>query len=239
MNNNDDRIEQFRAEVDGLKLKGSSSEGERRMLILGTVLAVAGVVLAVLGAITVSAAGGSPADQRANMAQGSFLGIALLIVGVGLYLRYSLARYLRFWLIRLTYESRANTDRIVDAIERAGGLPSTLETPLFPPEAYNLPLAGTETTDAASTDPEATGAAPTGVDTPASPESGGSTGSDATAAAPTSAGVMSNDAAPSDRVAAGAPAHADQTLPPTVPPTVGTPPQTAQPSASAPPTAQS
>ena len=63
------------------------------------------------------------------MAQGSFLGLALIIAGVALFVRYSLARYLRFWLIRLTYESRANTDRVVDAIERAAGLPSTIDAP--------------------------------------------------------------------------------------------------------------
>jgi hypothetical protein len=66
------------------------------------------------------------------MAQGSFLGLALIIAGAALFVRYSLARYLRFWLIRLTYESRANTDRVVDAIERAAGLPSTLDAPGAP-----------------------------------------------------------------------------------------------------------
>ena len=65
--------------------------------------------------------GDSPADQRAYMAQGSFLGIALTIVGGALFIRYSLARYLRFWLIRSTYEQRANADLIVAAIERAAG----------------------------------------------------------------------------------------------------------------------
>ncbi|MBK6671889.1 MAG: hypothetical protein IPG46_20455 [Actinobacteria bacterium] len=81
------RIEQFRSEVDSLKLRGSSGQGEQRSLVVGVVLTVA------------------------------------------LFVRYSIARYLRFWLIRLTYEGRANTDRIVDAIERAAGLPSTLEAP--------------------------------------------------------------------------------------------------------------
>jgi hypothetical protein len=56
------------------------------------------------------------------MAQGSFLGLALIIAGAALFVRFSLARYLRFWMIRMTYESRANTDRVVDAIERAAGL---------------------------------------------------------------------------------------------------------------------
>ncbi len=129
MNENDARIEQFKSEIEDLKLRGSSSDGEKRLLALGIALAVIGVALAVLGAIQVGATGGSPADQRAYMAQGSFMGLALIIAGAALFIRYSLARYMRFWLIRLTYESRANTDRIVDAIERASGLPSTLQEP--------------------------------------------------------------------------------------------------------------
>ena len=129
VNENEARIEQFRTEVDGLKLKGSSGEGEQRLLIVGIVLTALGIALAILGAVQVGASGGSPADQRAYMAQGSFLGLALIIAGVALFIRYSLARYMRFWLIRLTYESRANTDRVVDAIERAAGLPSTVEAP--------------------------------------------------------------------------------------------------------------
>jgi hypothetical protein len=127
LNENEARIEQFRSEVDGLKLKGSSGKGEQRLLIIGIVLTVVGIALAVLGAVQVGSSGGSPADQRAFMAQGSFMGLALIIAGAALFVRYSLARYLRFWLIRLTYESRANTDRVVDAIERAAGLPSSID----------------------------------------------------------------------------------------------------------------
>lgn len=127
VNENDARIEQFKSEIEDLKLRGSSSDGEKRLLVLGIAMAVIGVALAVLGAIQVGATGGSPADQRAYMAQGSFLGLALIIAGAAIFIRFSLARYMRFWLIRLTYESRANTDRIVDAIERASGLPSSAE----------------------------------------------------------------------------------------------------------------
>ncbi|MFZ4516880.1 MAG: hypothetical protein ACOYOP_00710 [Microthrixaceae bacterium] len=118
----EDRIEQFRSDIGDMKLKGGSGAGEKWFLILGVLLMVVGVVLAVVGAIQVGANGGSPADQRAYMAQGSFLGIALIIVGAALFVRYSLARYLRFWLIRLTYEQRSGTDRLVAAIERAAGL---------------------------------------------------------------------------------------------------------------------
>ena len=60
VNENEARIEQFRTEVDGLKLKGSSGEGEHRLLIVGVVLTVVGVGLAILGAVQVGASGGSP-----------------------------------------------------------------------------------------------------------------------------------------------------------------------------------
>lgn len=134
MNENQARIDQFRTEIGELKLRGSSSDGEKRLLILGVVLTVVGIGLAILGAVQVGNSGGSPADQRAFMAQGSFMGLALIIAGAALFVRFSLARYLRFWLIRMTYESRANTDRVVDAIERAAGLPTTSATDAREPQ---------------------------------------------------------------------------------------------------------
>jgi hypothetical protein len=130
VNENDERIDQFKSEIEGLKLRGSSSEGEKRLLIIGVLLVAAGIGLAIFGAVEVGMVGDSPADQRAYMAQGSFLGIALILAGAALFVRFSLARYMRFWMIRLTYESRANTDRIVDAIERAAGIePSSTVAP--------------------------------------------------------------------------------------------------------------
>jgi hypothetical protein len=139
VNENQARIEQFRSEISELKLRGSSSDGERRLLVLGVVLVAVGVGLAVLGAVQVGNYGGSPADQRAFMAQGSFMGLALIMAGAALFIRFSLARYMRFWLIRMTYESRANTDRIVDAIERAAGLPSTMGEPAAAPVVDPVP----------------------------------------------------------------------------------------------------
>ena len=43
VNDNDARIEQFKAEIEDLKLRGSSSEGEKRLLVLGVALAVVGL----------------------------------------------------------------------------------------------------------------------------------------------------------------------------------------------------
>lgn len=121
MNENPDRVAAFQKEIDSMKLKATGAENESRLLILGAVLAVAGLALAIYGGIQVQNAGDSAADQRAFMATGSYIGLALIIGGAALFIRYSLARYLRFWLVRLVHESNANTDRIVDAIERAAG----------------------------------------------------------------------------------------------------------------------
>ncbi len=126
------RVAQFREEIDTLKLKGGSAEGEKRLLALGVVMMVVGLALSIYGAIEVGLQGDFPAQQRAYTAQGSLLGIVFVIVGGALFVRYSLARYLRFWLIRSSYEERANADRIVAAIEHAAG-------PLEAPAPRDLP----------------------------------------------------------------------------------------------------
>ena len=46
------------------------------------------------------------------------IGIGISIVGIVIWVRNSLTRYLRFWLIRLVYEQREQTDRLIAALER-------------------------------------------------------------------------------------------------------------------------
>jgi hypothetical protein len=41
-------------------------------------------------------------------------GVAAAVVGAALFLRYSLAGFLRFWLARLIYEQKAQTDRLLE-----------------------------------------------------------------------------------------------------------------------------
>lgn len=132
----DDRISRFRSDIDDLRIAGSGA-GEQRLLVVGAVLMAVGVVLALFGAVMVGTSGGSPADQRAYMAQGSFLGLTLAVVGAALFVRYSTARFLRFWLIRSTYEGRANADQVVAAIHWAGGVdePAVVPPAVVPPAA--------------------------------------------------------------------------------------------------------
>lgn len=120
MNENPDRIAGFQAEIESMKVKATNGANESKLLVLGVVAGVVGLALAVYGGIMVQN-DANEFNQRAFMATGSFIGIALLIAGAALFVRYSMARYMRFWLIRLVHESRANTDRIVRAIEIGSG----------------------------------------------------------------------------------------------------------------------
>lgn len=113
-----ERVTQFRDEIAALKLNVVGAESERRLLLLSVLALGVGLLLTVIGGVMVTnVTENVAANQRAYMATGTFLGIALMIGGAALFVRYSMARYLRFWLIRIVHESRVNTDRIVDAIE--------------------------------------------------------------------------------------------------------------------------
>jgi hypothetical protein len=111
-----DRLEQFEHEIRRLGVKGGNPEPERWLVIVGVVAVVAGFGLAAFGLSLVLGATNA-LDQGDGLAQVT-LGIGVAIVGAVLWARYSLSRYLRYWLIRQVYESRAATDRIVEAIER-------------------------------------------------------------------------------------------------------------------------
>ena len=113
---NDERINEFTTEVGQLQLRAGRGDRERLLLALGTVALVAGIVLAIAGGISASGSA-VPADQTAAIATGSYIGLALLIAGAALFIRYSVGRMLRFWLVRIVHEQRTETDRLIAAIE--------------------------------------------------------------------------------------------------------------------------
>lgn len=114
---NDERINEFSDEVAQLQLRAARGDRERLFLAAGIVALVVGIVLTVVGGISASGSAVA-ADQTAAIATGSYIGIALLIAGAALFIRYSVGRMLRFWLVRLVHEQRTETDRLIAAIER-------------------------------------------------------------------------------------------------------------------------
>jgi hypothetical protein len=115
-----DRLEEFRQEVDRLKVRGGAAEPERRLVVVGVVLAVAGLAVAVIAYAGSNGAQTSPAgtqDQLEFLAL-AVLGLVVTIAGAAIWLRHSFTRYFRYWLVRLVYEDREQTDRLVTVLER-------------------------------------------------------------------------------------------------------------------------
>ncbi len=110
-----DRIDQFRQDVAALDLKTPADDKERVYLLASIGCMVAGVV-AILGAYWGVSGTAIVAQQLPYLISGGGIGLALVIVGAALFVRFSLSRYLRFWLIREIYEQRTQTDRVVESL---------------------------------------------------------------------------------------------------------------------------
>jgi hypothetical protein len=107
-----DRVDQFRQEVADMKLRDPATSRDRLWLGIGIALMVLGIVLAVV-AYPMSHGTTNPLQQRdaITLALG---GVVSAVVGGALFVRYSVAAFLRFWLARLIYEQKAQTDRLLE-----------------------------------------------------------------------------------------------------------------------------
>lgn len=128
MGTNQQRIEEFKQEIAALDLRPPEDRNERRWLLAGLVLPALGLLAIV---IAWWGASGTPyvADQIPYLISGGMIGVGLIVVGAALFVRYSLTRYLRFWLLRSLHEQRVQTDRTVDALERIEALLRTTTRP--------------------------------------------------------------------------------------------------------------
>ena len=114
-----DRVRRFQSDVAAMDVPAAVSKQESSVLWGGIALVVLGII-AVLAGYWGASGTASVADQMPYMLSGGAIGLALVIIGAVLVGRYSMARLFRFWLALLVAENRAQTDRIVDAIERRG-----------------------------------------------------------------------------------------------------------------------
>jgi hypothetical protein len=116
MTTTSDRMDQFKSDVSEMKLKTGTANRDTMFQVAGAVLMVVAVVVAL---ITYSASL-NQSDTRDVLSSGilavAMLGVAVL--GAAIFLRYSMARFLRLWLLRQLYEGQANVDRVVDAVTR-------------------------------------------------------------------------------------------------------------------------
>ena len=104
------RLQEFQAEVSELKVSGGRANPERTGKIIGGLAMIVGVALTVIAYFLSHS--GNDLEQRDAIVM-AIIGLALAVVGTGLFVVFSLTRYLRYWLVRLIYEQRDQTDRIV------------------------------------------------------------------------------------------------------------------------------
>jgi len=98
------RREQFEEEIAAVRIRTGKAEAEQRWTILGLVGLGAGVAIALIAYF--SSTGQSDTRDVISSVILALFGVSLTIAGGALFLRYSVARFLRFWLLRLIYEQQ-------------------------------------------------------------------------------------------------------------------------------------
>ncbi len=106
-----DRVEQFKAEIADMHIKDPAAGRDAQLLKGGAVVMLVGIVVTIV-AYFMSHGTSNPLTQNDAQTIG-MIGIAVSVVGAAVFLRYSLAQFLRFWLARLIYEQQAQTDRVL------------------------------------------------------------------------------------------------------------------------------
>jgi hypothetical protein len=99
----DRRYEQFEQDVSGLKLS-TGAPAESWLARLGAVASLAGPLLGVVA--YVGSVGTDNPRSQTDMVILALIGVSLTVLGVGLFLRYSVVRFFRYWAARIVYELR-------------------------------------------------------------------------------------------------------------------------------------
>ena len=110
MAENNERVEQFRAEIASMRLKDPATARDTLLLRLGAALMLGGVAVAIV-AFFLSHNTSDPLNQRDDIVL-ALAGVSVTVLGTGVWLRYSVAGFLRFWLARLIFEQRLQGDRL-------------------------------------------------------------------------------------------------------------------------------
>jgi hypothetical protein len=124
---------QLLAEAGRLRVRNAGRD--KLLLRLGAVLMAAGPALAVLGWFQSSQTSSSFNQNDAIVM--ALIGVSASIVGVALFLRYSLGEFLRFWMARLIAEQQA--PHLGAALAPARQVPGADPYAAAPPDRQEMP----------------------------------------------------------------------------------------------------
>jgi len=108
------RLAQFEDEVSKLKVTGGGANPERLGSQWGIGLTILGFVIAIISWWSAKDNASAVTALRANIF--AIIGVGVALVGIIIWVRNSLTRYLRYWIIRLVYEQREQTDQLIQAL---------------------------------------------------------------------------------------------------------------------------
>jgi hypothetical protein len=108
------RRDQFKADVEQVKLKGDSAGSDGRSRAIGLLLMTVGVVGAFLS-YNVSLSQDDLRDTGSSQVL-ALAFVALTVAGAAVYLAASIARVLRLWLLRQLMDGQAHADQITAAL---------------------------------------------------------------------------------------------------------------------------
>lgn len=113
---NSPRLAEFQQEVAKMGVTGGRANPERQLLRASVVLMLAGLVVVIVAFVISSgtALGLEGSARQTDMIILSIMGMSLILLGGIFYVSHVLTRFLRYWLVRLIFEQRDQTDRLVD-----------------------------------------------------------------------------------------------------------------------------
>ena len=109
------RVDQFKQDVAALEMK-TPADASERWWVIGAIVSMVLGFLFILGGYWGASGSAIVSIQIPYLLSGGLLGVGFIVIGSAIFVRYSLSRYLRFWLIREIYEQRAQTDRVVESL---------------------------------------------------------------------------------------------------------------------------
>ena len=107
------RLAQFEDEVAKLKVTGGGANPERLGSRWGIGLTIFGFVVSIIS--WWAALDGKDALSVLRAETFAIIGVGIALVGIVMWARNSLTRYLRYWIIRLVYEQREQTEQLIQA----------------------------------------------------------------------------------------------------------------------------
>jgi hypothetical protein len=108
-----DRIDRLRADAAELKVGRASGRDGIYQAVAAAAMAVGVAVAFIAYQLSLTK------DDSRDIQSLQILAISMLalsVVGAAVFVRYSLARFLRFWLLRQLYEGQAHIDQVVAAL---------------------------------------------------------------------------------------------------------------------------